>query len=58
MNEDIPQLPNYDESSLNAAFATLAAEVRGETVDGMDAEAFRLRWLGRKQGRLKLISDA
>ena len=25
---------------------------------GVDAEAFRLRWLGRKQGRLKLISDA
>ena len=58
MNDDIPQLPNYDESSLDAAFATLAAEVRGETEAGADAEAFRLRWLGRKQGRLKLISDA
>ena len=58
MNEEIPQLPNYDESSLNAAFATLAEEVSGETTGGMDTEAFRLRWLGRKQGRLKLISDA
>jgi phenylalanyl-tRNA synthetase alpha chain len=56
MNEDIPQLSSYDESSLDAAFATLAEEVRSET--HMDAEAFRLRWLGRKQGRLKLVSDA
>ena len=58
MNENIPQLLNYDETSLDAAFATLAEEVRGETANGMDAEAFRLRWLGRKQGRLKLIGDA
>ena len=33
-------------------------EVRSETASLHDAEAFRLRWLGRKQGRLKLISDA
>jgi phenylalanyl-tRNA synthetase alpha chain len=58
MNEEIPQLPDYDESSLNAAFATLAAEVRSETAALTDVEAFRLRWLGRKQGRLKLVSDA
>ncbi|HEY4379607.1 MAG TPA: phenylalanine--tRNA ligase subunit alpha [Acidobacteriaceae bacterium] len=58
MNEDIPQLSSYDESSLDAAFATLAEEVRGETALPIDAEAFRLRWLGRKQGRLKLVSDA
>jgi phenylalanyl-tRNA synthetase alpha chain len=58
MNEEIPQLPNYDETSLDAAFATVADEVRGETGSGLDVEAFRLRWLGRKQGRLKLISDA
>jgi phenylalanyl-tRNA synthetase alpha chain len=58
MNEDIPQLPNYDESSLDAAFATLADEVRSETAGLVDVEAFRLRWLGRKQGRLKLVSDA
>jgi phenylalanyl-tRNA synthetase alpha chain len=58
MNEEIPQLLSYDEPSLDAAFATLAAEVRDETVAHVDAEAFRLRWLGRKQGRLKLISDA
>jgi phenylalanyl-tRNA synthetase alpha chain len=58
MNESIPQLSNYDESSLDAAFATLAEEVRGEAAPAVDVEAFRLRWLGRKQGRLKLISDA
>jgi phenylalanyl-tRNA synthetase alpha chain len=58
MNETIPQLHSYDETSLDAAFATLAAEVRNETVSLQDSEAFRLHWLGRKQGRLKLISDA
>jgi phenylalanyl-tRNA synthetase alpha chain len=58
MNEAIPQLNNYDEGSLDAAFATLAEEVRAETASLADVEAFRLRWLGRKQGRLKLVSDA
>ncbi len=58
MNENIPQLSGYDEPSLDAAFATLAEEVRGETAAHLDVEAFRLRWLGRKQGRLKLVSDA
>jgi phenylalanyl-tRNA synthetase alpha chain len=56
MNEAIPQLNNFDEPSLDAAFATLAEEVR--TADRTDVEAFRLQWLGRKQGRLKLISEA
>src|ERR1700688_4459217 len=56
MNEDIPQLRNFDEPSLDTAFATLAEEVR--TADTTDVEAFRLHWLGRKQGRLKLISEA
>jgi phenylalanyl-tRNA synthetase alpha chain len=56
MNQDIPELPNYDDSSLDAAFSTLAAEVA--SADTSDVEAFRLQWLGRKQGRLKLISEA
>jgi phenylalanyl-tRNA synthetase alpha chain len=56
MSEAIPQLNNFDEPSLAAAFATLAEEVR--TADRTDVEAFRLQWLGRKQGRLKLISEA
>ena len=58
MNEAIPQLSSYEEPSLDAAFATLEEEVRGEAASLHDAEAFRLRWLGRKQGRLKLISEA
>jgi phenylalanyl-tRNA synthetase alpha chain len=58
MNEEIPQLKSDDDASLDAAFATLRDEVRAETAAGADAEAFRLRWLGRKQGRLKLVSDA
>src|SRR6202789_925633 len=58
MNEAIPPLDNYAEPSLNAAFRTLAEEVRSETISVPDVEAFRLRWLGRKQGRLKLISEA
>ncbi len=58
MNEDIPHLSGHDEPSLDAAFATLAKEVRSETASLQDVEAFRLRWFGRKQGRLKLISEA
>ena len=56
MNDDIPKLASFDEPTLDAAFAILAEEVR--TADTSDVEAFRLHWLGRKQGRLKLISDA
>src|SRR5271163_5270611 len=56
MNEAVPQLSDFNESSLDGAFATLAEEVR--TADTTDVEAFHLRWLGRKQGRLKLISEA
>ena len=53
----IPQLPAYDNATLDASFAVLAEEVRASAAEH-DAEAFRLLWLGRKQGRLKLISDA
>jgi phenylalanyl-tRNA synthetase alpha chain len=59
MNESIPQLLSHDEPALDAAFATLAAEVSSETLTTSEAqENFRLHWLGRKQGRLKLISEA
>ena len=59
MNESIPQLLSYDEPSLEAAFATLAEDVRTTAAEtAADPEAFRLHWLGRKQGRLKLISEA
>jgi phenylalanyl-tRNA synthetase alpha chain len=58
MTEEISALQHFDEASLDAAFATLAEEVRTETAALKDPEAFRLHWLGRKQGRLKLISEA
>jgi len=61
MTDTIPQLSNYDEPSLDAAFATLSKEVRQQASSLTSSEAqenFRLEWLGRKQGRLKLISDA
>ncbi|MDE1176527.1 MAG: phenylalanine--tRNA ligase subunit alpha [Edaphobacter sp.] len=61
MSEMIPQLSNYDEASLEAAFATLSDEVRQQAAELKTTEAqenFRLNWLGRKQGRLKLVSDA
>ena len=53
----VPHLPAYDDATLDASFAVLAEEVRSSAA-GEDAEAFRLLWLGRKQGRLKLISEA
>ncbi len=61
MSDHIPQLNTYDEPALDSAFATLATEVRTEATaltTPEAQEAFRLHWLGRKQGRLKLISEA
>ncbi len=61
MTDAIPQLLTHDEPSLEAAFATLAAEVHAEAAALTTPEAqenFRLHWLGRKQGRLKLVSEA
>ncbi|MEO7029501.1 MAG: phenylalanine--tRNA ligase subunit alpha, partial [Acidobacteriaceae bacterium] len=61
MNDAIPQLLTYDEAALDRAFAAVGEEVRNaaSSLHTSDAqEAFRLQWLGRKQGRLKLISDA
>ncbi len=61
MNDSIPQLATHDEPALDAAFHTLAEEVRTEAAALTTPEAqesFRLQWLGRKGGRLKLISEA
>ncbi len=61
MPDTIPQLNTYDEPALEAAFHTLAQEVRTEAATLTTPEAqqtFRLHWLGRKAGRLKLISEA
>jgi len=65
MPDTIPQLLSYDEPALEAAFRTLADEVRMEAAELPNAgatadlrESFRLHWLGRKGGRLKLVSEA
>ena len=57
MSDTILHLPDYTDATLDAAFAVLAGEVR-TTAAANDVEAFRLLWLGRKQGRLRLVSDA
>ena len=60
-DDSIPELRGYDDASLDRAFASLAADLeRGAgSLDGADAvEQFRLEWLGRKQGRLKTVSEA
>ena len=61
MSDALPDLTSYNESSLQSAFAALTAEVLAESkaVNSPESqEAFRLRWLGRKQGRLKLLSES
>jgi phenylalanyl-tRNA synthetase alpha chain len=60
MNEAIPSLQTFDEPSLDAAFRQLDNEMRSQfalLTFPEDFERFRLDWLGRKQGRLKLISE-
>ncbi len=58
--ERIPQLKDFSAASLDAAFAALEAEARSEAAALATpgaVEAFRLEWLGRKQGRLNEISS-
>jgi phenylalanyl-tRNA synthetase alpha chain len=57
MNDAVNPLENFDDATLDRAFQALAAEVLADA-SSMDAESFRLHWLGRKQGRLKLISES
>ncbi len=60
-DDAIPPLSGYSEPELDRAFAAVAAEVEFSAQSLRtpgDKEDFRLQWLGRKQGRLKLISDA
>jgi phenylalanyl-tRNA synthetase alpha chain len=59
MNEEIPNLTAFDEAALDEAFALVERQARGDaTALNGDAavEAFRLKWLGSKQGRLKEVS--
>jgi len=58
-NEAIPTLTAFDEASLDKAFAALEEQARksASAINGSEAvEAFRLEWLGRKQGRLQDVS--
>jgi len=59
MNEAIPNLTAFDDASLGLAFAELTAEAQraAAVIEGeAGVEAFRLEWLGRKQGRLNDVS--
>jgi phenylalanyl-tRNA synthetase alpha chain len=59
-NDEIPDLSSFDDDSLARAFAALEQQARGDaaSLDGPDAvEGFRLRWTGRKQGRLNDVSS-
>ena len=52
-------MPAYDDAALDRAFAALEAQAREAAAalhDEAAVEAFRLEWLGRKQGRLNEIS--
>jgi phenylalanyl-tRNA synthetase alpha chain len=51
------EIIQYDEAGLDLMFSALADEVR-ESAGNHSAEDFRLHWLGRKQGRLKTLSEA
>jgi len=61
MTVEIPELKQYDETELDRVFTGLEAEVASQaaalTSDNA-MEAFRLEWLGRKQGRLGQLSAA
>ncbi|MGD0938690.1 MAG: phenylalanine--tRNA ligase subunit alpha [Terracidiphilus sp.] len=59
MNEEIPNLTAFDEAALDQAFAQLERQAREAAagLNGAEAlEAFRLQWVGQKQGRLKEVS--
>lgn len=60
MMETITPLSAFDDASLNTAFEALTHEVRSAAEQLTTSEAqenFRLEWLGRKQGRLKLLGE-
>ena len=60
IDASIPELPDYGEAALEQAFAALEASARTAATNlsgEAQVEAFRLEWLGRKQGRLNEISS-
>lgn len=61
MTDTITALSAFDDASLDQAFRALTDEVRSAAAQLTTPEAqenFRLDWLGRKQGRLKLLSES
>jgi phenylalanyl-tRNA synthetase alpha chain len=57
---DRPNLTAFDEAALDQAFAALEHQARADAASlstEADVEAFRLQWLGRKQGRLNEVSS-
>jgi len=60
MKIEIPNLTAFDEAALGEAFAALEQQARAAAAtlnDEAAVEAFKLQWLGRKQGLLKEVSD-
>ncbi len=59
-NEAIPNLSAFDEAALDQAFAALERRARADAAalgSPEAVEAFRLHWLGRKQGLLNEVSS-
>jgi phenylalanyl-tRNA synthetase alpha chain len=59
--DEIPHMSGYGEAELDQAFAAVLREVETSAAalaTPESVEHFRLHWVGRKQGRLKAISDA
>jgi phenylalanyl-tRNA synthetase alpha chain len=59
--EQQPQLAGYSDAELDSAFALLTQQLEysaGSIAGAEGVEPFRLEWLGRKQGRLKTVSEA
>jgi phenylalanyl-tRNA synthetase alpha chain len=57
---NVKSLPGYDAATLDGEFGKLHKQVEEEAImlaTEEGREAFRLHWLGRKQGKLKAISD-
>jgi phenylalanyl-tRNA synthetase alpha chain len=60
-DDGIPPLNGWSEVELDQAFAAVLQSVEESAralASAEETEQFRLHWLGRKQGRLKAISDA
>ena len=55
-NLTAPALTGFDEAALDEAFRSLETQARADAA-ALDVEAFRLKWLGRKQGLLNEVSD-